>query len=661
MSSESELSYGLLFHLMEYWKREENYAKMAAKIRLESADVDDIETFVGLQHIKTEATYYQNGNLNNYRVHFSFPPQLHDPSLKNFAFLSSEGKFQQVSLIGEKNTPPEERLTNFDNGTICLGVKKERYEDKSEDSIDWENIRTLTNYPYRPPGAKLLAFLGGENARERIENKLEAGEISQEDAEEAKANLTPLQELNYEGFVEQFVTSPESKDVTFALLRRDLPTPPLPKSWVKERSTPDVDSLVEVASSLDNSYLAIQGPPGTGKTWTGAHIIHHLVTVKKKKVGITAQSWYAINNLLKKTLEHTTEKNGNPEELNAHINSKEYEIEGVKKSQGSTPEDFRLKESLLMASTTWFWAHADFSEEENKFDYLVIDEAGQLSLADTLAASKGAKNVILLGDPQQLPQVTQASHPKGEGFDAGASILEHILGKIDTFAESRERGVLLDTTYRLDPKICKFISEEFYDSELKSVYDRDSGSNHPPRRISDRENGLYWVPVQHDEGNPCVDENQKEAEEIAKIMFSLLKNSKFVNGGEERPISLKDFMVVAPYNRQRRTIRRTLMKELKIGEEEVDAIVGTVDKFQGKEAPIVLYSLTTSSHDHVPKGREDFLFLPNRLNVAISRAQCMAFLVGSEALIDAQAKSIPEMEALNHYCRYVDDLSSTWS
>ena len=172
---------------------------------------------------------------------------------------------------------------------------------------------------------------------------------------------------------------------------------------------------------------------------------------------------------------------------------------------------------------------------------------------------------------------------------------------------------------------------------------------------------MYWVPVQHDEGNPCVDENQKEAEEIAKIMFSLLKNSKFVNGGEERPISLEDFMVVAPYNRQRRTIRRTLMKELKIVAEDADAIVGTVDKFQGKEAPIVLYSLTTSSHDHVPKGREDFLFLPNRLNVAISRAQCMAFLVGSEALINAQAKSIPEMEALNHYCRYVDDLSSTWS
>jgi len=167
--------------------------------------------------------------------------------------------------------------------------------------------------------------------------------------------------------------------------------------------------------------------------------------------------------------------------------------------------------------------------------------------------------------------------------------------------------------------------------------------------------------VPHDDEDPSVDENRKEAEKIVEIISSLLGSSEFIENKERRPLSLEDFMVVAPYNRQRRQIRKILEKKLGEDSSTADSIVGTVDKFQGKEAPIVLYSLTTSSHDHVPKGREEFLFSPNRLNVAISRAQCMAFLVGSEALVDAQANSISQMEALNHYCRYVDDLSSAWS
>ena len=647
MSSQLDLSYGLLFHLLEYWTREESKAKMDAKLRLESADINDVETLVGLQHIKTVPNYLKSGEIRNYRVQFSFPPQLHEVE-KEFAFLSPEGQFETTSLTGEKNTPIEKRLTNFDKGTICLTISKQRYEESS----DIESISVLTQYSYRHPRDKQRALLGGEDALKRIDEQLANGEITQEKAEEERAALSEIQKENYLGLVEEFIANPESKKVTFALLRRDLPTPPLPDHWGEKVSTPTVEELAKVASSLDNSFLAIQGPPGTGKTWIGARIIHHLVTVEKKKVGITAQAWAAIDTLLEKTVKYTKDELGQDLGLlNAYTKSPTQKIQGVKKlDDRKKPNWFRDQEGVLVASTTWFWAHPDFSDEENKFDYLVIDEAGQLSLADALAASKGAKNIILLGDPQQLRQVSQASHPKGEGFDAGSSVLGHLLGEESTI--SSDRGVFLDKTWRLDPKICTFISEEFYEGRLDPVE-----SN---RKISDQRNGLYWVPVPHDEENPSVDENCKEAEKIVEIISSLLNSSEFIDGRERRPLSIEDFMIVAPYNRQRRQIRKILKNELQIDNSTADSIVGTVDKFQGGEAPIVLYSLTTSSHDHVPKGREDFLFSPNRLNVAISRAQCMAFLVGSEALIDAQANSISQMEALNHYCRYVDDLSSTW-
>ncbi len=648
MSSQLDLSYGLLFHLLEYWTREESYAKMDARLRLESADNDDVETFVGLKHIKTVPKKNQKGEITNYWVQFSFPPQPHESNEKRFAFLSSGGQFETISLIGEKKTPIEKRLTNFDKGTICVTVSKSRYEESS----DIENINVLTQYTYQHPREKQRALLGGENAPKRINEQLASGEITQEDAKEIREALTDVQKEDYLGLAEEFVTNPESKNATFALLRRDLPNPPLPEYWQEEVSAPTVEELAKAASSLDNSYLAIQGPPGTGKTWTGARIIHHLVTVEKKKVGITAQAWAAIDNLLEETVKYTEDElKQDLGSLNAYTRSPKQKIQGVRSHKDKKPRFFNDQEAVLVASTTWFWAHPDFSDEENKFDYLVIDEAGQLSLADALAASKGAKNIILLGDPQQLRQVSQASHPKGEGFDSGASVLGHLLGEEPTI--SSDRGVFLDKTWRLDPEICTFISEEFYQGRLDPVESMN-------RKISDQRNGLYWVPVPHDEEDPSVDENREEAEKIVEIISSLLNSSEFVEDGERRPLSIEDFMVVAPYNRQRRQIRKILENKLRIDSSTADSIVGTVDKFQGGQAPIVLYSLTTSSHDHVPKGREDFLFSPNRLNVAISRAQCMAFLVGSEALIDARANSILQMEALNHYCRYVDDLSSTW-
>ena len=670
MSLIIEQSYGLLFHLMEYWDRESKAARMAALLRLESPDINDPSTLVGLEHVETLGLGHSKNTSrgkNLKQVRYSFPPQPHIASVESLSFLTPEGFLQSLSIAKpDKNLSEEERLTNFDKGTICLQIP----EDLGESSwFSEENVHTLTEYEEYLPGAKQDAFLGNksklmkaeDSIKEKsleikelglqIENEDKGSEDAEEKIQELKEEIKKLEEDcedfdEWKGFVEQFIDDPDSKKVTVSLLRRDLPSPAVPKDWGERGSVPKISELVEFAKSLDNSYLAIQGPPGTGKTYTGARIIHHLVTVEKKKVGITAQSHDAIVNLLEKVTEFAEEE-GAGEGLNPHYHNPRKPIDGVTCGK-FTPGKLGNDTPLLMASTTWFWAHADFNNKEHLFDYLVIDEAGQLSLADALAASKGAKNVILLGDPQQLPQVNQASHPSGSGFDSGASILGHLLGDVPTMPH--DRGVFLDQTWRLDPAICTFISEEFYDGRLKSVESID-------RKIEGRQNGLFWIPVSHDDEEPCVDENQQEAKKITEVIASLMDGSKFIEDGVGRTIEIDDFMIVAPFNRQRRKIRETLQHDLGIDFSTAESVVGTVDKFQGKEAPIVLYSLTTSSYDSIPRGREEFLFSPNRFNVAVSRAQCMAFLIGSETLIDTRAGSIPEMQALNHFCRYVDDPS----
>ena len=693
MSSEVEVWYSLLFHLMEYWERERKKHTVDCINRLESADVNDVETFVNLEYVRTlkpadrkDEEGKRTDRARSDWIVYSFPTsQSYDNSvatikkdMQELSFLTSEGQKIKIKVAKEKEeTPQGQRFTNLDKGKLCVQWN----QDAKDSGVLPESIRTLTKDTYIPPRDKQSAFLGNATELMRINRELEdledqlreinselaRGDIEQDDYETKKEDIREKKQKRQEkrsefelslGFVDQFIANPKSRNVTFSLLRRDLPNPPLPKEWQAPSFIPEVEDLIEIASALDNSYLAIQGPPGTGKTWTGSRIIHHLVIKEKKKVGITSQAREGINNLLEATIKFTKEQGEDPALLHAQRWYEAPPLDGVTElSATGKPSDFIDVEQCLVASTTWFWAHEEFGDDEKKFDFLVIDEAGQLSLADALAASKGAKNVILLGDPQQLPQVSQASHPAGEDFDAGASIFEHIRGK--EFLIPRDRGVLLSTTYRLDPKICKFISEEFYEGKLKSVYDRGLKSGLPPRQISDRENGLYWVSVPHDDEEPCVDQSPEEAKVIGEIIRDLCNGSNFINEGKERPVSITDFMVVAPYNRQRRKIRDVLQEMFP--HEDIGSIVGTVDKFQGKEAPVVLYSMTTSSHEHVPKGREDFLFSPNRLNVAISRAQCMAFLVGSEALIDARSNSIPQMRALNHYCRYVDDLSRAWT
>jgi uncharacterized protein len=381
------------------------------------------------------------------------------------------------------------------------------------------------------------------------------------------------------------------------------------------------------ALALDGSYLFVQGPPGTGKTWTGARLAVHLIA-NGKRVGIAAQSHKAIHNLLAE-VERVARQEG-------------VKFRGLKKSTADNPEsefagDFIANEPdtakavrpgpeiRLLAGTAWLFARGEL---DGQMDYLMIDEAGQVSLADAVAMGTSARNLILLGDPLQLAQVSQGVHPPG----SGASVLEHLLGEALTIPE--DRGVFLERSFRMHPAVCAFISEIVYAGRLHS-------DESAARRTTTAGTGIRFIPVDHEGNRSASDE---EVARISGLIAEMLPGSFTDADGTTRRLREQDFMVVAPYNAQVRRLRDGLPAGVR---------VGTVDKFQGQEAPIVFFSMATSSGEDVPHNLP-FLFSRNRLNVAISRAQCLAILVCSPRLLEARCRSIDEMKLVNALCRLVE-------
>jgi uncharacterized protein len=268
-------------------------------------------------------------------------------------------------------------------------------------------------------------------------------------------------------------------------------------------------------------------------------------------------------------------------------------------------------------------------------DVLFIDEAGQMPLANVLAAAQGARNLVLLGDPQQLEQPQQGSHPEGTAVSA----LEHLLAGNSTMPS--DQGLFLDRTWRLHPSICSFTSELFYEGRLEAQPDLEAQSLDATAPFTGA--GLWYVPVEH-EGNQSSSE--EEADRVAELVRSLLAgNASWCDKtGTTRPLTLDDILIVAPYNAQVAMIAERL---------PADAKVGTVDRFQGQQAAVVIYSMTTSSAEDAPRGME-FLFSPNRLNVATSRARCACILLASPRVLDPECRSPRQMKLANAFCRYVE-------
>jgi uncharacterized protein len=419
--------------------------------------------------------------------------------------------------------------------------------------------------------------------------------------------------------------------VTDALLRRELPQFRDGGGPMAGVFADDINEMVKWSTELDRSYVAVQGPPGTGKTYRAAHMVHALV-MAGQRVGVTAFSHRAIENLLRKVVEVFEEKG----DLGTLRAVRKPPVGSIKKLCGIKNGDTSgcaRRDYNLVGGTTWL-----FSSEKMRdapVDVLVIDEAGQLALADALAASTSARNLILLGDPLQLPHVMQALHPGG----GGRSVLEHVLCEDVTLPN--DRGVFLTETRRMHPDICGFVSAAIYEGRLDY---HDSCA----RQTTVSGTGLQWLRANH-EGNSTssTEEAQMIAAEIGRLIGTPWTNFD----GDVKPLTVNDFMVVAPYNDQVRIIRQKLDSDPRTA----NVPVGTVDKFQGGEAVIVFFSMATSSGADMVRGA-DFLFSRNRLNVAISRARCLAYLVCTDELLNARARSVEEMRliaTLNAFVEWV--------
>ena len=432
-------------------------------------------------------------------------------------------------------------------------------------------------------------------------------------------------------YVDHYLDNPNSYKAIQELLARKIPDIKGLQSGQKiiSDNAQLITQAIQAISSLNDSYLIIQGPPGTGKTYTGSKIIVDLLK-QGKRVGIASNSHKAINNLLVG--------------VDKEAVAQQFSFAGVKKGSETDTElsqcenitvaeqnDVALSEAFqLVAGTAWLFSR----EEANQtFDYLFVDEAGQVALANIVAMGTAASNIVLLGDQMQLGQPTQGVHPG----DSGTSVLDFLLEGHHTVQP--ERGIFLGVSYRMHPKICQFISDTVYDGRLMSSVDTENqalelnANAHKPLKP----NGIVYLPIQHSD---CTQSSDEEAALIQSIYENLL-TQHYINKAKQRlPITHEDILVVTPYNLQVQKLKSVLPNEAKIG---------TVDKFQGQEAPVVLYSMVTSSGDDLPRDIE-FLFSKNRLNVAISRAKALIVFIANPNLMGIRCNKPEDMALVNTLC-----------
>ena len=407
-----------------------------------------------------------------------------------------------------------------------------------------------------------------------------------------------------------------------------------PGSPIIDETRPALPQIIESVANLDHSTLFIQGPPGAGKTYTGSHIIVEMLA-RGHRVGVTSNSHKAIHNLLRAVevrahacglkfmgLHKSSGRDGGSEFNGDFIQSME--------NNDDLAANLVERHVLLYSGTSWLFSDDQF---EAQMDYLFVDEAGQVATANLIAMATSTRNIVLLGDQMQLSQPIQGVHP-GE---SGLSALDFLLEGQATIAP--DRGVFLGTTWRMHPDVCRFISDAVYESRLHPE-PRNSEQRiilQPGAHPALQSTGLVYVPAHH-EG--CGQRSEEEAGIVVALYESLLAQRYRDRDGHEHSMKPDNILVVAPYNMQVNLLIRTLPP---------GARVGTVDKFQGQEAEAVIVSMATSSGDTLPRYIE-FLYSKNRLNVAISRARCLAILVASPALADIPCGTVEQMGLVNLVC-----------
>ena len=421
-----------------------------------------------------------------------------------------------------------------------------------------------------------------------------------------------------------------------ALLRREPPRisgqePGLPIIALDVQDDPRRLLMAAIAAvrRLERSWLVIQGPPGAGKTYTTSHLIAALIA-DGKTVGIASNSHKAIDNVLHAVEARLTEEKRRPVICGQKKDGEGNGYDGAGFIQSVTDNKKIDPAMPILAGTAWLFAREELQASR---DVLFVDEAGQVSLGNLVAMAQAAKSIVLIGDQMQLAQPIQGAHPR----ESGLSALDYLLEGHAVVPP--ERGIFLSQTWRMHPDLCRFVSAAVYHGQLQSeagcavqrlVLNRDA---YPALKAT----GLAFHPVTH---TGCRQKSEEEAVEVVALFESLLGQRIIGRDGKERQLELADILVVAPYNMQVNLLRARLPE---------GARVGTVDRFQGQEAEVVLVSMATSGAEDMPRDAA-FLLSRNRFNVAISRARCLAVLVASPGLLDLVARSVDEMRLTNVFC-----------
>jgi len=376
--------------------------------------------------------------------------------------------------------------------------------------------------------------------------------------------------------------------------------------------------------AMDHTTLAIQGPPGTGKTYVSALAIVDLVR-SGRRVAVSSNSHKAISNLLE-AVASRARTTGTPCRIVQKTSGDE--TENAEASDIVTVTDNNASELMaaqVVGATAWHFARYD----QSAFSHLFVDEAGQVSLANLIAMARSANNLVLVGDPMQLAQPLQGLHP---GL-SGQSCLEYLMNGHRVVPP--ERGVFMPVSRRMHPDVCEFISRAVYERRLQS--DEGAAAQRLVGASGESLVGARFMPVVHEGRSQVCPE---EIDAILNAIQSLTGTIFHDRDGVQRHIGHGDILVVAPYNAQVNALRERLPQAVR---------VGTVDRFQGQEAPICLISMTTSSAEELPRDIE-FLFSLNRINVAISRAQVTALMFASPALLEVPCRTTREMSLVNTLC-----------
>jgi len=412
---------------------------------------------------------------------------------------------------------------------------------------------------------------------------------------------------------------PAAKD----LLERNSPSLVDP-SVLREEDLPSITRMQRSVKGMQSTVLVVQGPPGTGKTYVSARAILSLVR-KGYRVAVSSNSHEAIRNVLAGCVNAAAEA---AEEIQVvhKVSSRTKMVGSLPYSIVTSNTSAVLFDASVVGGTAWLFCRPEMADQ---FDYLFIDEAGQVSLANLFGMSMCARNIVMIGDPCQLPQVIQASHPE----PANLSCLEWMLG--DSRLVEWGKGIFLGETWRMHPKLCKYISEQFYEGRLQASLDTKYQAIYAPPLP---EAGAYLVPVSHQE--PRMQHCDEEGLAIKSVIENLLKGSWRDRHQISKAIEPEDIIVVAPFNAQVNMLTELLPDEIR---------VGTVDKFQGKEAAVALVSMTSTSAEGAPRGI-NFLLSRNRINVALSRGKALSLVFASPELLTSNSATTDQIRLVNALC-----------